>query len=116
MPMYMDIHEIDGATADAVAKAHAADMLCYNYLSHTGLDSSTPETRVTAQGFTASLVVEDIYASQTGNPQAALDWWMNDPAHRADILNPNTTVFGIAYVTSEDSMLGGYFVVVSAKP
>ena len=26
MPMYMDIHEIDGATADAVAKAHAADM------------------------------------------------------------------------------------------
>jgi len=100
----------------AAAKAHAADMLCYNYLSHTGLDSSTPETRVTAQGFTASLVVEDIYASQTGNPQAALDWWMNDPAHRADILNPNTTVFGIAYVTSEDSMLGGYFVVVSAKP
>ena len=100
----------------AAAKAHAADMLCYNYLSHTGLDSSTPETRVTAQGFTASLVVEDIYASQTGNPQAALDWWMNDPAHRADILNANTTVFGIAYVTSEDSMLGGYFVVVSAKP
>ena len=100
----------------AAAKAHAADMLCYNYLSHTGLDSSTPETRVTAQGFTASLVVEDIYASQTGNPQAALDWWMNDPAHRADILNANTTVFGIAYVTSEESMLGGYFVVVSAKP
>ena len=100
----------------AAAKAHAADMLCYNYLSHTGLDSSTPETRVTAQGFTASLVVEDIYASQTGNPQAALDWWMNDPAHRADLLNPNTTIFGIAYVTSEDSMLGGYFVVVSAKP
>ena len=26
MPMYMDIHEIHGATADAVAKAHAADM------------------------------------------------------------------------------------------
>ena len=100
----------------AAAKAHAADMLCYNYLSHTGLDSSTPETRVAAQGFTASLVVEDIYASQTGNPQAALDWWMNDPAHRADLLNPNTSIFGIAYVTSEDSMLGGYFVVVSAKP
>ena len=26
MPMYMDIHEIKGATADAVAKAHEADM------------------------------------------------------------------------------------------
>ena len=54
-------------------------MLCYNYLSHTGFDSSTPETRVAAQGFTASLVVEDIYASKTGNPQAAFDWWMSDP-------------------------------------
>lgn len=104
------------AQLSAAAKAHAADMLCYNYLSHTGFDSSTPETRVTAQGFPASLVVEDIYASKTGNPQAALDWWMSDPAHRADILNANTTVFGIAYVTSENSMLGGYFVVVSAKP
>src|SRR5437899_4538477 len=26
MPMYMDIHEIHGATADAVAKAHKADV------------------------------------------------------------------------------------------
>ena len=100
----------------AAAKTHATDMLCYNYLSHTGFDSSTPETRVAAQGFTASLVVEDIYASKTGTPQAALDWWLSDPAHRADILNANTTAFGIAYVTSADSMLGGYFVVVSAKP
>ena len=48
--------------------------------------------------------------------QTALDWWLSDPAHRADILNENTTTFGIAYVTSADSMLGGYFVVVSAKP
>src|SRR5215207_6561894 len=100
----------------AAAKTHAADMLCYNYLSHTGFDSSTPETRVAAQGFTASVVVEDIYASKTGTSQAALDWWLSDPAHRADILNADTTAFGIAYVTSADSMLGGYFVVVSAKP
>ena len=100
----------------AAAKAHATDMLCYNYLSHTGLDNSTPETRVTAQGLPATLVVEDIYASQAGTPQSAFDWWMNDPVHRADILNANTTVFGIAYVSSEESMLGGYFVVISAKP
>ncbi len=26
MPMYMDIHEIQGATAEAVAKAHSADV------------------------------------------------------------------------------------------
>ena len=26
MPMYMDIHEVDGVTAEDVAKAHLADM------------------------------------------------------------------------------------------
>ena len=100
----------------AAAKAHATDLLCNNSLSHTGSDDSTPPSRVSAQGFTASLVVEDIYASQGATPQDALDWWMNNPDHRADILNANTTVFGIAYVASDESMLGSYFVVVSAKP
>jgi uncharacterized protein YkwD len=100
----------------AAAKAHAIDMLCNNYLSHTGSNNSTPQTRLEAQGFTASIVVEDIYASQGADPQAALDWWMSDTSHKADILNAGTTVIGIAYVSSEKSMLGSYFVVVSAKP
>jgi uncharacterized protein YkwD len=101
------------------AEAHAADMLCNDYLSHTGLDGSTPEQRVEAAGFDASLVVENLYAlhpAYGGNPQSAVDWWMSDPDGRDDLLNPNTTVFGIAYVTSDESLLGGYFVVVSAAP
>ena len=102
----------------AAAKAHAIDMLCNNYLAHEGSDESTPESRVEEQGFTASVVVEDLYAApiNVGDPQSAIDWWMSDSASRADILNANTTVFGVAYVSSEASMLGGYFVVVSAKP
>jgi uncharacterized protein YkwD len=100
----------------AAAKAHATDMLCNNFLSHTGSDNSTPQTRIEAQGFPASLVVEDIYASQAANPQAALDWWLSDPDHRADILNAETTVVGIAHVASDESMLGSYFVMVSANP
>jgi len=103
----------------AAAKAHATNMLCNNYLSHTGLDGSAPQDRVETAGFNASLVLEDLYAlhpSYGGNPQSALDWWMSDPASKADLLNANTTVFGISYVTSENSLLGGYFVVVSAKP
>ena len=101
------------------AKNHATDMLCNNYLSHIGLDGSTPEDRVKAAGFTASLVVENLYAlhpAYGGNPQSAMDWWMSDPDSKADLLNANTTAFGVAYVTSDESLLGGYFVVVSAKP
>jgi uncharacterized protein YkwD len=101
----------------AAAKAHATDLLCSNQLRHEGSDGSTPESRVEAHGFTASLVLEDLYAAPTnvGDPQSAIDWWMSDPASRADILNPGTTVFGVAYVSSQESMLGGYFVVIEAK-
>jgi uncharacterized protein YkwD len=93
-------------------------MLCNDYLSHIGLDGSTPEERVQAAGFTASLVLENLYALAPefgGNPQTAFDWWMNDPESEADLLNTNTTAVGIAYVSSDESLLGGYFVVVSAK-
>ena len=102
----------------AAAKAHAIDMLCNNYLAHEGSDGSTPESRVEVQGFTASFVVEDLYAApiNVGVPQSAIDWWTSNSVSRADILNPDTTVFGAAYVSSQESMLGGYFVVVSAKP
>lgn len=101
------------------AKNHAVEMLCNNYLSHSSLDGSTPQQRVQEAGFTASLVVENLYAlhpAYGGNPQSAFDWWMGDTASRADLLNANTTVVGIAYVTSDESLLGGYFVVVSARP
>lgn len=101
------------------AKDHAVDMLCNDYLSHIGLDGSTPEDRVREAGFTASLVLENLYAlhpAYGGNPQSAFDWWMSDAESKADLLNANTTVVGIAYVTSDDSLLGGYFVVLSARP
>ena len=103
----------------AAAKVLAVDMACNNFMSHTGSDGSSPSTRVAAQGYTASLVLEDIYAQPPqfgGNAQTAFDWWMNDAAHRADLLNSNATEFGIAYVFYDKSQLGGYFVVVSAKP
>ena len=106
------------AKLTAAAKAHATDMLCNNYLDHSGPNGSTPQSRVQAAGFTASLVLEDLYAlapAYGGNPQSAMNWWMSDPTSKADLLNANTTVFGIAYVSSDKSLLGGYFVVVSAK-
>ena len=107
------------AQLEAAAKKHALDLLCTNTLSPIGSDGSTPQSRVQAQGFTASLVIENLYALSPflgGNPQSAFNWWNGNPATKADLLNPNTTAFGIAYVSSDASLLGGYFVVVSAKP
>jgi uncharacterized protein YkwD len=102
----------------AAAKAQATYLLCNDYLTHAGLNGSTPESRVKDAGFNASLVLEDLYAlapAYGGNPQSALNWWMSKPDAKADLLNATTTALGVAYVTSEDSLLGGYFVVVMAK-
>jgi uncharacterized protein YkwD len=107
------------AQLTAAAEAHAEDMLCNDYLSHISLDGSTPEDRVADAGYDASLVVENLYAlhpAYGGNPQSAMDWWLSDPEAQADLLNEDTTVFGIAYLTSDESLLGGYFVVVAAAP
>lgn len=109
---------IDPQLTDA-AESHAEDMLCNDYFSPLGLDGSTPEERVEAAGFDASLVVENRFALHPalgGNPQTAIDWWLNNPESRADLLNADTTVMGIAYAFSEESLFGGYFVVVSAAP
>jgi uncharacterized protein YkwD len=103
----------------AAASAHATDMVCNNYLSHISLDGSTPQSRVASQGYAASLVVEDIYALHPAygiNAQAAFNWWNSNSASRADLLNPDITQVGIAYVESEESLLGAYFVMVSATP
>ncbi|HSL30961.1 MAG TPA: LysM peptidoglycan-binding domain-containing protein [Anaerolineales bacterium] len=107
------------AQLTAAAEAHAEDMLCNNYFSPLALNGSTPEERVEAAGYDASLVVELLYAlhpSLGGNPPSALEWWLNNPDSRADLLNPNTSDFGVAYVSSDDSLFGGYFVVVAASP
>jgi uncharacterized protein YkwD len=103
----------------SAAKAHANDMLCNEYYSDYGQNGSTPETRVRAQGYNATLVFENLFARTAATevtPLAAFNWWMNDPAKRAQLLNPNTTDIGIAYLSSNQSLFGAYFVLVTAKP
>ena len=103
----------------ATAKAHATDMVCNNYLSNIGLDGSTPETRVAAQGYSASSVIELIFALDPAygiSAQAAFNRWNSIPAYQTDLLDADATQFGIAYVEAEGSLLGGYFVLVAAAP
>ena len=97
------------------ARNHAVDMLCNNYFSDIGLDKSTPEERVSRAGFTGTGVAELIYASQSSTPQDALDWWLNDPENKDALLKADSNVVGIAYVESDTSLFGGYFVVITAK-
>lgn len=103
----------------AAAGAHANDMLCNNYLSPAGLDGSTAQSRVAKQGYAASVVVENLYALHPAfgmSPQVAFNWWNKNTGYRENMLNPNVTEMGIAYVSDENSLFGAYFVVTFAKP
>jgi len=103
----------------AAANAHASDMLCNNYFSPIGLDGSTAQSRVAKQGYSASTVVENLYALHPAfgmSPQVALNWWNKNTTARDNMLNPDVTEVGIAYVSDENTLFGAYFVVTFAKP
>lgn len=97
------------------ALVHASDMLCNSFLKENGSDGSTPQERVAAQGYTASLVLQEIHAQPPeygGDGQAAFDAWMGGTT----LLNANATEVGIAYAYSKDSVLGGYYTIILAAP
>ncbi|MBC8336559.1 MAG: LysM peptidoglycan-binding domain-containing protein [Anaerolineales bacterium] len=99
----------------AAALVHAVDMVCNSFLKEVGSDGSTPTERVATQGYTASLVLQEIHAQPPeygGDGQAAFDAWMGG----VTLLNPNATEIGIAYAYFKGSALGGYFTVVLAAP
>lgn len=98
----------------AAALGHSIDMACHNLLSHTGSDGSSPSQRVAAAGYPASQSSEIIYGS--GYPQTAFDWWMSDPTHRNEILNPGVTDMGVGYAYNEQTAYGSYFTVNFASP
>ena len=101
------------------AQSHSADMACNNFLRHIGWNGSTPDSRVAAAGYSASITRENIYGQPPqygGTAQAAVDWWMSDAEHAAAILNPQVTEIGVGYAAYTRSDLGGYFTVDLAAP
>lgn len=104
---------------NAAAQSHSEDMACKNFLAHNGWNGSTPDSRIAAAGYIASITRENIYAQPPqygGNPQAAVDWWMSDPIHRDAILNTQVTEMGVGYAAYSRSDLGGYFTVDFGAP
>jgi uncharacterized protein YkwD len=99
------------------AAAQANDMACNNFFTHTGSNGSTPPTRVTASGYSAALVTENVYGSYPPlSGQGAVDWWKNDQTdinHNLNLLSTTYTEFGVGYSFFNNY---GYYVVVFAKP
>lgn len=99
------------------AQRHANDMACNNFFTHTGTDSSTPQTRVAEAGYVAASVSENVYGS---NPPldgtAVINWWKtdtSDPRHNQNLLSTTYTEIGVGYASFNGF---GYYVLVLAKP
>ena len=103
----------------AAALVHNTDMACNEFFSHTGSDGSSKEDRVSAQGYNATLVEENIFGTAVTTsdaPQLAFNFWMASPPNQANVLHDEFTEIGIGYTYEPSSPFGGYFTVVFALP
>jgi len=91
----------------AAAQRHANDMLKNGVDGHIGSDGSSPAARIADAGYTRTGYTGEIVYWGTGSaatPSAALDLWMESPAHRAIILNCAFTAGGFAIARDGNKM------------
>ena len=82
--------------AGAVARAYSRYMCEARFFSHTGLDGSSPSSRLRDAGVPFYGAGENIAAGQK-TPTAVMASWMKSPGHRANILSGGYTHLGVGY-------------------
>nr|ABP43881.1 Allergen V5/Tpx-1 family protein [Mycolicibacterium gilvum PYR-GCK] len=91
----------------AAAQRHADDMLRNTNHSHVGSDGSSPQARMTDAGYRGDASTGEIVFWATGSAataDAALDFWMGSPGHRAIILNCAFAAAGFATASDGNRM------------
>ncbi|HIP72394.1 MAG TPA: PKD domain-containing protein [Anaerolineae bacterium] len=93
----------------AAAAKHAADMGTFGFVGHTGSDGSTPAERYIQFGYGQGYAGE---ATAWGfeDPRAAVEFWVNSPAHRRIILNEFATDVGAGFTANVSSPNIWYWV------
>jgi uncharacterized protein YkwD len=106
----------------AIAMAHSTDMNEFGYYDHTNLDGLTATDRARAAGYPLRKVItvtsysegvsENLGQVRPGEiqdfrfientvedmAQAQIELWLNSPAHRKNLLDPNKDLVGIGVV------------------
>ncbi len=78
------------------AQGHATDMANNQVYGHTGSDGSNVRIRVRRTGYAGDWIGENWVLTST--PEQAMQWWMADPPHAQNILQPNFSEIGIGEV------------------
>ncbi|MDP4033619.1 MAG: CAP domain-containing protein [Pseudorhodobacter sp.] len=80
-----------------VAHAHACDNAAHSSYSHVGSDGSDLKQRLRRGGYGLRVAAENTgFGFDT--PERAMNFWMNSPHHRANILLKGITEIGIGLV------------------
>ncbi|PSL49259.1 uncharacterized protein YkwD [Chitinophaga niastensis] len=79
---------------ERAAYDHSKDMFLNKYFDHTGLDGSTPGTRLDASGYRWNVYGENI---ATGNmdEQAVVLGWLNSPKHCQNMMAAKYSELGV---------------------
>lgn len=102
------------AALEKAALAHACDMAVKNFLSHSGSNGSTLQSRLRGVGYGLSTATENVARSSAeASATTAARIWSGSSAHMGNLLNPQITEMGLAITQG-----GGrsYYVFVGAKP
>ena len=75
------------------ARLHSANMARYNTMSHY-LEGKSHQHRTMEAGYPSGMVAENVCYSQ-GNPQAAINTWLNSSGHRANMLSYQYSDLGV---------------------
>jgi uncharacterized protein YkwD len=92
---------------DAVARAHAADMVRRNYLSHHSPEGTDAVARLQADGVDGfSLAAENIgRTNETPPNQRIMESWLASPTHRTNLLTAAFNTTGLGIVRTPDGAL-----------
>jgi uncharacterized protein YkwD len=99
----------------AAAGAYARLMAEKNWFGHDGPDGSTPQSRLTASGYTGSFKGEALAAGQS-TAESAVAAWLASPAHAAIVLSPDAVDIGIGVYYRGGSAYGSYWVLTTGVP
>ena len=94
---------------NAASDWHTNDMATENYFSHTDSLGRDPFQRMAAFGYTYSTYKGENIAAGNAGSTATLTQWKNSPPHKANLLNANYKVMGIARNNNPSSTYNYYW-------
>lgn len=103
------------AVLNRAALIHSQDMAKNDFFEHQGSDGSKVGDRATRVGYRWRAVAENI-AIGAETAEIVVTGWLNSPGHCMNIMSPDYSEMGVAYVTDPKSEPGIYWTQVFARP